>query len=73
MMSKTTIKEKRRRTTMAPVTTVEEIPVLSETERADLLASLQEAEARVEAGQAVDYDPGMFKQRLVGLYRGAKR
>ena len=64
---------KSRQTTMVPVTTMEEIPVLSETERAELLASLKEAEKRVAAGEAVEFDPKTFKDRLLGIYRAAKR
>jgi len=66
-------KDKRRRTTMVPVTTMEEIPVLSDGERADLLNSLREAEARITAGEATDYDRKTFKKRLVDIYRGVKR
>lgn len=71
MTQKAANKDKRRRTTSVPVTTMEEIPVLSEAERADLLAALKEAEARVKSGKAVDYDPKTFKQRLLNIYRGA--
>ena len=63
----------KRRTTMVPVTTMEEIPVLSEKERAELTTSLKAAEARVKAGKGIDYDPKTFKDRLVGIYRGDKR
>ena len=69
MNDETATTDKRRRTTMVPVTTMEEIPVLSETEREELLTSLKEAEARANAGQAADYDPKSFKDRLVGIYR----
>ena len=72
-MANTTTKAKRRRTTMVPVTTMEEIPVLADDERAALLASLNEAEAQIKAGKSVDYDPKTFKDRLVGIYRGSKR
>ena len=61
--------DSRRRTTVVPVTTMEEIPVLSAKERADLLAVLKAAEARVKAGKAIDYDPKTFKDRLIGIYR----
>jgi hypothetical protein len=71
MTSKIDTKDTRR-TTMVPVTTMEEIPVLSDAEREALLASLKQAEARVKAGRAVDYDPKTFKDRLVSIYRGAK-
>ena len=73
MTTKTETNDKRRRTTMVPVTTMEEIPVLGEEERAALLTSLKEAEARAKAGEAIDYDPKTFKDRLRGIYRGAKR
>jgi len=73
MASKTATSDKRRRTTMVPVTTMEEIPVLSDKERAELTTSLKEAEVRVKAGKAIDYDPKTFKDRLIGIYRGAKR
>jgi hypothetical protein len=68
MTSKTVAK--RRRTTMVPVTTMEEIPVLSEKERTELTASLKKAAARVKAGKGIDYDPKIFKDRLVGIYCG---
>ena len=58
---------------MLPVTTMEEIPVLSDRERAELTASLKAAEARVKAGKAIDYDPKTFKQHLIDIYRGTKR
>jgi hypothetical protein len=73
MITKTDTKHRRRRTTTVPVTTMEEIPVLSEKERADLQQTLKDAEARIKAGQGVDYDPRTFKSRLVGVYRGSKR
>jgi hypothetical protein len=72
MNSKIATKEARR-TTMAPVTTMEELPVLSEAEREDLLQTLKAAESRIEAGQGIDYDRQTFRDRLVGIYRGAKR
>ena len=61
-----------RRTTMVPVTTMEEIPVLSERERAELTTALEAAEARVKAGKAVDYEPKTFRDRLIGIYRRGK-
>ena len=73
MTTKTGMNDKRGRTTMVPVTTMEEIPVLGEDERAALLTSLKEAEARAKAGEAIDYDPKTFKDRLRAIYRGAKR
>lgn len=63
----------KRRTTMVPVTTMEEIPVLSDAEREGLLKSLKEAEARAKAGRTTDYDPKNFKDRLTGIYRRNKQ
>jgi hypothetical protein len=62
-----------RRTKMVPVTTMEEIPVLSERERAELTAALAAAAARAKAGIAVDYEPGTLRNRLVGICRRSKR
>ena len=73
MNSKTATGDKSRRTAMAPVATMEEIPVLSEQAREELLNSLKEAEARAAAGQAADYDPATFKDRLIGIYRSGKQ
>lgn len=73
MTTKTQAKQKRRRTTMVPVTTMEEVPILSEIERKTLLASLERAQARVKAGKGVAHDPKTFKNRLLGIYRSSKR
>jgi hypothetical protein len=58
---------------MVPVTTMEEIPVLSDKERAELIRTLKRAETRIKAGKGVDYDPKEFKARLMRIYRGGKR
>jgi hypothetical protein len=63
---------KSRRTTLVPVT-MEEVPVLTPEERAALITSLEEAEARVKAGQFIEYDPAKFKDRLLDIHRKAKR
>jgi hypothetical protein len=52
---------------------MKKIPVLSDKERAELITSLEQAEARVKAGEAIDYDPATFKDRLACIYRGGKR
>ena len=64
---------KPRRTTMVPVTTLEEVPVLDDDERAELLASLKEAEADIKAGKGIEYDPKAFRERLLRIYRANKR
>jgi hypothetical protein len=73
MTANTDGKAKQHCTTMVPVTTMEEIPILSEQEREDLLESLRQAEARVKAGEAIDYDRKSFRERLIAVYRGSKR
>ena len=52
-MTKTAAKPASRKTRFVPVTTMDEVPVLSEAERAELLASLKEAQAEIAAG---DFD-----------------
>lgn len=54
-----------------PPNAMDELPVLSDSERAQLRASLEAAQQR--SGQSVDYDPNTFKQRLIDIYRAAKR
>jgi hypothetical protein len=73
MASNSATGRKRRRTTMVPVTTMEEIPILSTEERAELTTALEAAQSRVNAGEGIDYDPNTFKQRLVDIYRRVKR
>jgi hypothetical protein len=72
MSTKIDDKHSRRRTTSVPVTTMEEIPVLSDSLRADLLRSLKDAEARAAVGEAADYGAKTFKARLLKIYRGGK-
>jgi len=73
MSGRAATKSKRRRTTMVPVTTMEEIPVLSDKERAALTDALKKAQARIKASKGVDYDPKTFKDHLVNIYRNGKR
>jgi hypothetical protein len=47
-------------TTFISVLTMEEVPLLSENERADMLKSLAEAEADVAAGRGVRFNPTTF-------------
>jgi hypothetical protein len=72
MSSKAESKD-RRPTTLVPVTTMEELPVLSAEEQAKLRAELEAAEARIAAGGGVDYDRATFRQRLIDAYRASKR
>jgi hypothetical protein len=66
-------KEHRRRTTIIPVTTMEEIPVLSDKERAEFIDAMNEAQRRLQDGDGIEYDSKTFKDRLVSIYRGGKR
>lgn len=68
-----TTKTGKRRTTMVPVTTMEELPVLDDKERAELVASLKDSEAKIKSGNFGEYQPKTFKQRLLRIYRDKKR
>ena len=56
---------------MAPVTTMEEAPILSGKERAEMIASLKAAEARIAAGEYVEHDPDTFVDRLMDVRAAA--
>ena len=56
---------------MVPVTTMEEVPILSEKERADMIVSLEAAEARIAAGRYVEHDPATFVDRLMEIRAAA--
>ena len=60
----------RKRRGTGPVIAMEELPIQ---ERAELVASIKEAEAEIKAGKGAEYDARKFKDRLVGIYRGEKR
>ena len=66
-------KQKLRPTTMVPVTTMEELPVLSDDERTKLLADLKTAEAEAASGQSTEYQVEAFRQRLLDIYRDKTR
>ncbi len=68
-----TVHSKTRRTAMVPVTTMEELPILSEEERAEMVASLEAAEARIAAGQYVEHDSSTFVDRLMNVRAEAIR
>ncbi|MGD9925481.1 MAG: hypothetical protein AB7V13_29145 [Pseudorhodoplanes sp.] len=62
MTAKPSRKQESRATTMVPVTTMEELLVLSDEEREKLLADLRTAEAEAAAGQSVEFDPEAFER-----------
>ena len=72
-MSYSSTSPKAARTTMVPVTTMEEMPLLAEAERAALVTSLKEAEASVKAGQYTEHDSGTFVDRLMTVRNAAKQ
>jgi hypothetical protein len=51
---------------------MEEIPILSAEERRELLIALEQAQARMKAGQGIDYDLIVLKNRLIRIYREGK-
>jgi len=52
---------------------MEEIPVLGNKGRAELLDSLKKAEQHIRDGKGTDYDPKKFKDRLLDIYWRVKR
>ena len=54
---------KPRRTTMVPVTTMEEVPVLHAGGAISVDHLAGAAEARVKAGQFIEFDPATLKKR----------
>jgi len=49
------------------MTDMEKVPALSEKEREELLASLKRGRGGDQGGQAIDYDPKKFKDRLIAI------
>lgn len=47
-----------RKSTVMPVTTMEEVPVLSDEEKEELLASLQQAQTEIAAGDYLEFKQG---------------
>jgi len=53
-----------------PVLSVEEVPVLTEKERSELVASLKQAEAEVASGKSKPFNREAFKKRFLAICRG---
>jgi hypothetical protein len=70
---RTTENKGARRTAMVPVTTMEEVLILSEEERADMVAVLKDAEARVACGESVEHDPDTFVDDMMEVRASAIR
>ena len=60
-------------TAMDPVTTGGESPILSGEGRAEIVASLKAAEARIAGGQYVEHDSTTFVDRLMRIRAAAIR
>ena len=69
-MQSKTANQKKRRVTVAPVTTMEELPVLTPAERAEFIDSLEDAQAQIDAGNFMEYEPEAFKNWLLDTYHG---
>ena len=66
---KATIDQKHE-TMIVPVVTMEEVAVLSEQERDNLIVSLKHAEAEVAAGKSKPFNRKAFKKRFLAICRG---
>lgn len=66
-------KQQRVRTTMVPVTTMEEMPLPTEAERAEMIATLKAAEADIAAGNFVAHDSPTFVEHMLAIRASAKR
>ena len=61
-----------RRPALMPVTTMEEVPDLSDAERAELVASLTEAEAAIHQGRGVAHEAETFVAEMLAIRERAK-
>jgi len=56
--------KEKRKVTVTPVTTMQEVPVLTPAEQAEFIDSLEVAEAQINPGDAMKYENEAFKDRL---------
>lgn len=61
-MSKPARKSTERQMEYVEITQAEEMPVLSAEEKAELLQSLKDAQARIERGEYVEFGPDEFSR-----------
>ena len=52
---------------------MEEVLILSEEERVDMVAVLKDAEARVASGESIEHDPDTFVDHLMEVRASAIR
>lgn len=62
-----------RKTTFLPVTTMEEVPVLSDAEKTELIESLKQAQAEIVAGDYSEFKPGELGPWLRRQLQDARR
>jgi hypothetical protein len=70
-MSKTTVKTAERRMEYVEITQMEEMPVLSDQEKTELIASIKEAEAQIDRGEGTLLKPDEIEPWLKGMYEEA--
>jgi hypothetical protein len=61
-MSRSAARMTERKMEYVQITQAEEMPVLSEQEKAELLQSLKDAEKRLDNGEGIMFKPGEFGQ-----------
>ena len=73
VLMSTTAARKNRRTAMVPITTMEEVVILSEVERADMIATLRAAEQRIASGDSIEHNSETFVDELMAIRAAAAR
>jgi len=64
--------DKSQKTILVPVTTMEEVQVRSAEQRAELLASLAEAEREMAEGRGAPYDGAETREHFLRGFEGRK-
>ncbi len=60
----------KRGTVIVPVVTLEKVPVPTDRERDEVVASLKQTEADVAAGKVKPFNRESFKKRFLSICRG---
>ncbi len=68
----TTATDKKPRTTLIPVTTMEEVAVLSAEQHAELVTSLADAEREIAEGRGAPYDSNETREHFLRGLEGRK-
>ena len=67
-MSKPASKSTERRMEYVEITQAEEMPVLTDEEKAELIASIREAEAQIDRGEGIRLSPDEIGPWLQAMY-----